>query len=82
MTAEEMMSVLLSYERKLSTIADQAHETREQAQHTLDRVNRLRRDLGLFRQHLGVVRDAASDAPAESFTGLSPAAHGRPPGAA
>jgi hypothetical protein len=51
MTAE-MMSILLSYERRLSGIADQAHETREQARHTPDRVNLLRRDPELFRQHL------------------------------
>jgi hypothetical protein len=37
---------------RLATIADQPHETREQDQHTLDRVNRLRRDLELFRKHL------------------------------
>jgi hypothetical protein len=44
MTAGEMMSILLSYERRLASVADQAHETREQARHTLDRVNRLRRE--------------------------------------
>jgi hypothetical protein len=56
-------------------------ETRAQAQHTLDRVNLLRRDLELFRQHLAAARETAPDAPAESFTDLSPPAHGRPPAA-
>jgi hypothetical protein len=47
----------MSYERRLASVADQAHETREQAQHTLDRVNLLRRDLELFRQHLAASRE-------------------------
>jgi hypothetical protein len=64
MTAEELMTILLSYERRLASIADQAHETREQAKHTLDRVNLLRRDLELFRQHVAATRDATgSDQP-------------------
>jgi hypothetical protein len=53
-----MPSILLSCERRLASVADQAHETREQAQHTLDRVNLLRRDLGQFRQHLSSRRQA------------------------
>jgi hypothetical protein len=52
MTPNEMMTLLLSFEKRLATIADQAHETREQAQHTLDRINRLRRDLDLLKQTL------------------------------
>jgi hypothetical protein len=52
MSPEEMVTLLLSFERRLGTIADQAHETREQAQHTLDRINRLRRDLELLKQSL------------------------------
>jgi hypothetical protein len=52
MTAEELMSVLLSFERRLASVVDQAHETREQAQHTLDRVNLIRRDLELLRKNL------------------------------
>jgi hypothetical protein len=63
MTPEEMMSILLSYERRLASIADCAHETREQAQHTLDRVNRLRRDLELFRQHLAAATDTVNFIP-------------------
>jgi hypothetical protein len=52
MTPEEIVSLLLSFEKRLATIADQAHETREQAQHTLDRINRLRHDLDAFRLRL------------------------------
>jgi hypothetical protein len=66
MTPEEMMSILLSYERRLASIADCAHETREQAQHTLDRVNRLRRDLELFRQHLAAATDTVNFAPGQA----------------
>jgi uncharacterized coiled-coil DUF342 family protein len=52
MIPEEIVSLLFSFEKRLATIADQAQETREQAQHTLDRINRLRHDLDLFKQRL------------------------------
>jgi regulator of replication initiation timing len=52
MTPDEMVNLLMSFERRLATLADQAHETREQAQHTLDRINRLRRDLELVKDRL------------------------------
>jgi hypothetical protein len=58
MTDNEMTTLLLSYERRLATIADQAHETREQAQHTLECVNLLRRDLELLREHLAAERES------------------------
>ena len=35
----------INFEKRLTTVADMARETREQAQHTLERVRRLRRDL-------------------------------------
>jgi hypothetical protein len=38
MDTNEILQLLTSFSKRLATIADQAHETREQAQHTLDRV--------------------------------------------
>ena len=52
MAPHEVMTLLLSFEKRLATIAEQAHETCEQAQHTLDRINRLRRDLDQLKQTL------------------------------
>jgi hypothetical protein len=52
MTPEDIVNMLMSLERRLATISDEAHETREQAQHTLDRINRLRLDVGLLKQNL------------------------------
>jgi hypothetical protein len=66
MTLEEMVTLLLSFERRLATIADQAHETREQAQHTLDRINRLRRDLDLLKQNLTATLDTINYHPLRS----------------
>jgi hypothetical protein len=66
MTPDEVVNLLLSFERRLGTIADQAHETREQAQHTLDRINRLRRDLELLRQHITGSMDTVAYIPSHS----------------
>ena len=38
METHEILQLLMSFNKRLATIADQAHETREQAQHTLDRI--------------------------------------------
>ncbi|HEY7312287.1 MAG TPA: hypothetical protein VH643_23185 [Gemmataceae bacterium] len=38
MDTHEILQLLMSFNKRLATIADQAHETREQAQHTLDRI--------------------------------------------
>jgi hypothetical protein len=38
MDTHEILQLLTSFSKRLATLADQAHETREQAQHTLDRV--------------------------------------------
>jgi hypothetical protein len=64
MTPEEIVTLLMSFERRLATVADQAHETREQAQHTFDRINRLRRDLELLRQSLTSSVDTINYPPA------------------
>jgi hypothetical protein len=63
MTPDEMVTLLLSFERRLATIADQAHETREQAQHTFDRINRLRRDLELLKMNLTASLDTINYLP-------------------
>ena len=45
MSGNDFLHLLASFEKRLATIADQVAETREQAQHTLERINRLRQDL-------------------------------------
>jgi hypothetical protein len=45
MTVNDVLNLLASFEKRLATICDQARETREQAQHTLDRVNKLFQDV-------------------------------------
>jgi hypothetical protein len=45
MNSAEILTLLTGFEKRLTTIVDQATETVAQAQHTLDRLNRLRRDL-------------------------------------
>jgi hypothetical protein len=54
---DDVLAALVSFERRLDSIADQARETREQAQHTLDRLNRLRRDLERFREDVLAASD-------------------------
>jgi hypothetical protein len=68
MNVEELMPILLGYERRLATITDQVQEARNQAQHTLDRLNRLRRDLELFRQHLMTTGDTVEFVPGQDET--------------
>ena len=63
MTVDDLFTQFLSFERRLATIADLALETREQAQHTLDRINRLRRDLERFKQTLTCDDDTAGYQP-------------------
>jgi hypothetical protein len=63
MTPEDIVNMLLSLERRLATLADQAHETREQAQHTFDRINRLRRDVELVKQSLTASLDTINYLP-------------------
>ena len=45
MKTEDVVKLLTSLERRLTTVADQARETCEQARHTLERVELLRREL-------------------------------------
>ncbi len=45
MNAQEVARLLTRFEKRLATLADQARETRERAQHALDRLNRLRQDV-------------------------------------
>jgi uncharacterized protein YoxC len=68
MTPDEMINLLSSFEKRLATIADQAHETREQAQHTLDRLNRLRRDLELVKERLTSSVDTVNYIPVSADT--------------
>jgi hypothetical protein len=63
MTTADFISLLASLEKRLSTIADQAAETREQAQHTLDRLDRLRHDLERVKAGLIATADTGTHAP-------------------
>jgi regulator of replication initiation timing len=60
MSSEDVLNLLANFERRLATIADQAAETREQAQHTLERINRLRQDLAQFKDRLLATADTGT----------------------
>jgi hypothetical protein len=63
MTPNEILNLLLSFEKRLERIAEQAHETCEQAQHTLDRINRLRRDVDLLKDSLVAAMETVQSEP-------------------
>lgn len=50
MEANEVLHKLTSFNKRLATLADQVHELREQAQHTLDRIYLLREDIDQVRR--------------------------------
>jgi hypothetical protein len=52
MKSDEIVQMLTSFSKRLATLADQAHETREQAQHTLDRIYLLREDVEQMRRRI------------------------------
>jgi hypothetical protein len=58
MNPEEMLQRLTRFGRRLTTIADQIHETREQAQHALDRVYLLCDDVEQLRRELAAAIEA------------------------
>ncbi len=58
MDPEEMLQRLTRFGRRLATIADQIHETREQAQHALDRVYLLCDDVEQLRRELAAAVEA------------------------
>jgi hypothetical protein len=59
METHEVLHKLASFSKRLATLADQTHEIREQAQHTLDRLYLLREDIEQFRRLLA---EGATDA--------------------
>jgi chromosome segregation ATPase len=63
MKTDEMLKLLARLDRRLGTIADQAHETREQAQHTLDRLERLRHDIDRIRREIAASADTSDSLP-------------------
>jgi regulator of replication initiation timing len=58
MDSNEVLSKLASFTRRLATLADQIHELREQAQHTLDRMYLLREDIEQLQR---AIRDEAEN---------------------
>ncbi|HTU21606.1 MAG TPA: hypothetical protein VMG10_26455 [Gemmataceae bacterium] len=64
METNEILHKLTSFNKRLATLADQVHEMREQAQHTLDRIYLLREDIEEVRRRL------AADMGEESRTPL------------
>jgi hypothetical protein len=59
MVNEEIVTLLSGFSKRLATLADMAHETREQAQHLLERINLLRREVEILRNHLVADSDTA-----------------------
>jgi len=52
MTDAEFNELLTAVAKRLATLADMAHETREQAQHVLDRLTLLREDINALKYRL------------------------------
>jgi hypothetical protein len=52
MKTNEILHMLGCVSKRLATLADQAHETREQAQHTLDRIYLLREDVERLQERI------------------------------
>jgi predicted nucleic acid-binding Zn-ribbon protein len=51
MTPNDVLNLLTSFQKRLTTIENQAREARDQAQHVLDRLGKLQNDLeGLVRK--------------------------------
>ena len=52
LTGPEVLTLLIDFGRRLATLADQAHEAREQAQYVLDRIYLLQEDVAQLRRSL------------------------------
>jgi hypothetical protein len=63
MSSDEVVRFLERMEKRLATLADQIQEVRAQSQHSLDRLNLLRRDLEAFRLNLRPPGDTVHDCP-------------------
>ena len=63
MESNEILHKLTSFNKRLATLADQVHEMREQAQHTLDRLYLLREDIEDVRRRLAADMDEATRTP-------------------
>jgi hypothetical protein len=64
MTAQDVVVCINKVERRLGTLADQILEIRAQAQHALDRLNLLRREMELLRGAMHSSDDTVHDCPA------------------
>jgi hypothetical protein len=62
----EVLQLLASFSKRLATLADHAHETREQAQHTLDRIYLLRQDVEKLRKQILIDFDSEAPVPSRS----------------
>ena len=63
MTVNEMINLLTSFEKRLATISDQAAEARAQAQHTIDRINKLRQDIEQLKHRVVATADTSDHTP-------------------
>jgi hypothetical protein len=63
MMTNELLDLLAGLARRLASIADQAQETCAQAQHTLDRVNRLRQELDQVSKKILSIADTGEHKP-------------------
>ena len=72
MDTSEVLQKLTSFNKRLANLADQVHETREQAQHTLDRIYLLRDDIEQLRRRLLAETEQDTPAPAGLRLGTTP----------
>jgi predicted nucleic acid-binding Zn-ribbon protein len=63
MTPNDVLNLLNSFQKRLATIEDQARESRDQAQHVLDRVGKLRHDLEELTKRVLATIDTGEHAP-------------------
>ena len=63
MTTDELLKLLSRLDRRLATVSDQVRETREQAQHAMDRLDRLRHDLDRIRREITASADTSDSLP-------------------
>ncbi len=63
MKTNEMINLLASFEKRLAAISDQAAEARAHAQHTIDRINKLRQDIEQLKHRVIATADTSDHAP-------------------
>lgn len=65
MTLNDVLTLLTSFQKRLATIEDQARESRDQGQHVLDRIGKLRHDLEELAKKVLATIDTGEHVPIE-----------------